>query len=162
MDGSERIRARLEASGVSFTIHEHATSRTYAEALDRLPFPPEQLLKIVAFVVGPDDWILVGLRGADRVDYRALADALGVRRADLRQAPPDEVAAKLGVEVGGVSPVPPIAGVRVVVDEAARELETVFTGAGRAELTLEIRLDDLLRVTGAEVRPVGRRALRDV
>src|SRR5436853_5562156 len=102
----DSIIRRLAAAGVAFTIHEHPAATTVADAEARLPFPPAQFLKTVVFRVRDGDWVLVALRGADQVDYRKLAAALGVKRGDLFRAAPEEVEAALGFQIGGVGPIP--------------------------------------------------------
>ena len=66
----EAIVKFLMASDVPFTIHEHNPSYTVADAGERLPFPAERLLKTIAFKTKVGGYILAGVRGPDRVDYR--------------------------------------------------------------------------------------------
>jgi Cys-tRNA(Pro)/Cys-tRNA(Cys) deacylase len=150
----DQIAPTLQAHGVPFTIHTHAPLRTVQDYLGH--FPLEQMLKTVAFRVKDGPWVLVALRGADRVDYRRLADALGVKRAALVSPSADEVEAVLGVPPGGVSPVPPLPGMIVLFDRGTLDLDTVYCGAGRPDQTLEIRLPDLLRVVQPRVAPVAQ------
>jgi Cys-tRNA(Pro)/Cys-tRNA(Cys) deacylase len=150
----EHIRQTLEADGVPFTFHHHEPLRTVQDYLGH--FPLEQMLKTVAFRVKDGPWVLVALRGADRVDYRLLADALGVKRAALVQPAAAEVEAALGVAPGGVSPVPAAAGLLVVFDQRTLDLDRVYCGAGRPDQTLEIRVPDLLRVVQPRIAPVSR------
>jgi Cys-tRNA(Pro)/Cys-tRNA(Cys) deacylase len=152
----EQIRDTLQSHGVPFTFHTHAPLRTVQDYLGH--FPLEQMLKTVAFQVKDGPWVLVALRGADQVSYRRLADALGVRRAALAQPSAAEVEAALGVPPGGVSPIPPRPDVRVLFDQAALDLDTVYCGAGRPDRTLEIRLPDLLRVVQPQVAAVAQEA----
>jgi Cys-tRNA(Pro)/Cys-tRNA(Cys) deacylase len=154
---TERIAERLTSRGVAFTIHEHVVARTVAEALERLPFSPEAYLKTVAFRLKAGGWVLAALRGADRVDYRGLAAALGVGRRDLHQLTPDEVAADLGFPVGGVGPVPPNEQVRTLFDAlAVEQLDVVYCGAGRADRTLEVGLADLIAACDGLVAPIAQ------
>ena len=156
-DVAERIAARLTTRGVPITIHEHVVARTVADALERLPFSPDAYLKTVAFRLKAGGWILAALRGADRVDYRALAAALGVGRRDLHQMMPAEVAADLGYPVGGVGPVPSNEQTRTIFDaRAAADLDVVYCGAGRPDRTLEIRLSDLVRACDGLVAPIAQ------
>ena len=128
-----------------------------ADALERLPFSPDAYLKTVAFRLKAGGWVLAALRGADRVDYRGLAAALGVSRRDLHQLTPDEVAADLGYPIGGVGPVPPNAQTRTVFDRAAVDvLDTVYYGAGREDRTLEARLADLVAASDGSVAPISQ------
>ena len=150
----ERIVGLLTGHGVRFRVHEHGAAPTVAEAAARLPFPAEQFLKTVAFRVKDGAWILAASRGQDRIDYRKLAAAAGVKRGELRQPGPGEVEAALGFPRGGVGPFPPDAETLVLVDERALELETVYCGIGRNDRTLEIGLRDLIRVVDARVLPL--------
>lgn len=151
----ERIVGLLTARGLPFCVHTHTVSRTVEDAKALLPFPPAQLLKTVAFRVKNGPWLLVACRGADRVDYRRLATAAGVRRADLQQPAPEDVEAALGYVIGGVAPFSPNAETRAIVDAgAATTLDTVFCGIGRNDDILEIGIADLITATGALVAPV--------
>lgn len=154
---TEQIVKRLTASGLAFTIHEHVVARTVTDALERLPFAPEAYLKTVAFRLKPGGWVLAALRGADRVDYRGLAAALGVGRRDLHQMTPDEVATDLGYPLGGVGPVPTNEQTRTVFDALATEtLGTVYCGAGSPDRTLEARIGDLILACDGLVAPIAQ------
>jgi Cys-tRNA(Pro)/Cys-tRNA(Cys) deacylase len=158
---TERIVERLTARGVPFTIHEHVAARTVADALERLPFSPDAYLKTVAFRLKAGGWVLAALRGADRVDYRGLAAALGVGRRDLHQLTPDEVAADLEYPIGGVGPVPTSSQTRTVFDAlAVEQLDTVYCGAGREDRTLEARIGDLVAACDGLVAPIALREQR--
>lgn len=151
----QRITELLAARAVPFRLHAHVVSRTVADAEALLPFPLDSLLKTVVFRVKGGPWVLVACRGQDRVDYRRLADACGVKRADLARPGPEEVEAALGFAIGGISPIPPDAATLAIVDTtAAATLGTVYCGAGRNDRTLEIAIADLIAVAGARVLPV--------
>jgi|tagenome__1003787_1003787.scaffolds.fasta_scaffold19291042_2 Cys-tRNA(Pro)/Cys-tRNA(Cys) deacylase len=152
---AELLTGRLADSGVRFRIHEHVVSRTVADAEALLPFPLAGLLKTVVFRVKGGPWVLAVCRGQDRVDYRKLALACEVKRADLVRPAPEEVEAALGFAIGGVSPLPPDDTTRSIVDAtAATTLDTVYCGIGRNDQTLEIAIADLIAVAGARVLPI--------
>ena len=154
---TEQIAERLTSRGVAFTLHEHVVARTVADALERLPFSPDAYLKTVAFRLKAGGWVLVALRGADRVDYRGLAAALGVGRRDLHQLTPDEVAADLGYPIGGVGPVPTNDRTRTIFDAGAvAELDVVYCGVGRPERTLEVRLAELIAACDGLIAPIAQ------
>jgi Cys-tRNA(Pro)/Cys-tRNA(Cys) deacylase len=154
---TDQIVARLTSHGLPFTIHEHVIARTVADALERLPFSPDAYLKTVAFRLKAGGWVLAALRGADRVDYRGLASALGVGRRDLHQMTPDEVAEDLGYPLGGVGPVPTNPQTRTVFDALAAEtLDTVYCGAGSPDRTLEARISGLIAACDGLVAPIAQ------
>lgn len=54
-------------------------------------------------------------------------------------------------EVGGVSPIPTIENANIILDESVNEYEKILCGSGSCDKTLEIRIDDLLKLTQAKV-----------
>lgn len=52
--------------------HHHAPSITVQDADTNFDFPVERLLKTIAFRVKNRGWVLAGILGYDRVDYRRL------------------------------------------------------------------------------------------
>ena len=150
-----RIVALLTARGVRFRVHEHPDSRTVEDARARLPFPLDHLLKTVVFRVKNGPWLLVACAGQDRVDYRKLAAAAGIRRADIVQPAPEEIETALGYVVGGIAPFPPNAETRAIVDAgAAARMDTIYCGIGRTDRTLEIGIADVIAVSNAQVAPI--------
>ena len=149
------IIARLRVAGIAFRLHDHAPLRTVAEAETALPFPLAQMVKAVAFYVKDGPWLLVAVRAADRVDYRPLAAALGVKRGALRQPSAAEVEATLGFEVGGVPPIPPDSRVQVIFDRQVLDLDTIYCGSGRRDQTLELRVADLVHLVQPLVADVA-------
>jgi Cys-tRNA(Pro)/Cys-tRNA(Cys) deacylase len=150
----EAIIALLTERGVLYTVHEHVPSYTVADAGERLPFPPERLLKAVAFKIKTGGYILAAVRGPDRIDYRRLAAASGAKRADIVRLTPEEVANVFGMEVGSLSPIVLQGEPTVFFDTQVPMSETVFCGIGRADRTLEILLTDLVQITGGKVLPL--------
>jgi Cys-tRNA(Pro)/Cys-tRNA(Cys) deacylase len=151
----QRIIALLTERGVPFHVHHHVAAPTVAEIVQMLPFPRERFLKTVAFRVKSGPWILATCRGEDRVDYRKLAQAVGVRRADLVRPPPEEVEQALSYAIGGVCPIPPNNETRTIVDTGIAAItESVFCGIGRNERTLEIGMADIIAVANALVAPI--------
>src|SRR5688500_19667242 len=101
-----QIMRLLTVRGVRFRVHEHVVSRTVADAVALLPFPADQYLKTVVFRVKGGEWVLVACRGQDRVDYRKLAAACGVRREQIVRAAPEEREATRGSEIGAICAIP--------------------------------------------------------
>ena len=102
--------------------------------------------------------MLAAVRGSDRIDYRLLAAALCVNRRALRSLGPAAVTAALGFEIGGVGPILPDRPAHIFVDAALPADEIIYCGSGRNSATLEIRLGDLVRASGARRVPLARTA----
>ncbi len=141
----------LQESGIPFAIHEHEPFTTYQEMGDKLPFPTEAWLKTMAFRVKHSFWILAGIRAPDRADYKKLAAVFGVKRGNIVAGSPEEILGDLGQEIGGVGPLSSRENVKVVIDQNLLPLGTVYCGMGRRDITLEIQLNDLLKVANAQV-----------
>ena len=150
------IIKRLTEQGVRFTIHEHEAARTVADAEKRLPFPKERFLKTVAFKLKRRGWILAALRGEDRVDYRKLAAAVGVKRSEINSMSPREVQEVLGMESGTVGPIPTNDETLVIFDSKVSRDDGLFCGVGRPDRTLEIKLPALVQVTQGRVLSIVR------
>src|SRR6476469_2703891 len=148
------ILRRLEAAGVPFTVHEHPPMRTVQDYVAG-GFPLARMVKTVVLGIKGDGWALVAVRGADRVDYRKLADALGVKRSLLFQPPPEQVEAELGYQIGGVCPIPAAPALRVVCDPAIRDLARIYCGSGRNDRTLELTPGALLQAVAPDIAPVA-------
>ena len=152
------IIKRLDERQAQYTLHEHVDSRTFADAVDKLPFPPERMLKTIAFRLKAGGWILAACRGQDGLDYKKLATVFGVKRDEVVRPSPEELKAGLGLEAGAVSPVALRDEVQVVFDTRVDREQTLFTGAGQPDRTLEITLDELVRVTGGRVVDIAKEA----
>ena len=90
---------------------------------------------------------------AGRLDLKALAAAVGGKRADL--AEPAAAERATGYVVGGISPLGQRTRLPVVVDNSALDFETVFVSAGQRGLQVELAPADLVRVAGATLAPIS-------
>ncbi len=134
----------LTAAGVDYTAFNHPPIRTLQDIERLLKLPTDQLLKTMAFRT-PDGFLLAALPILARVAYGALARAAGLPRSALRQAGPDDLA-ELSMELGGVSPLTNIPRTVVLFDVAVPEMGSVYCGSGRADRTIKVDAQDLLRV----------------
>jgi Cys-tRNA(Pro)/Cys-tRNA(Cys) deacylase len=152
----EAIVRQLNERAAQYVIHEHVDSRTFADAVDKLPFPPERMLKTIVFRLKSGGWVLAACRGQDGLDYKKMAAAFGAKRDEIVRPSPDELKAGLGIEAGAVSPVALREDVQVVFDTRVNREQTLFTGAGQPDRTLEITLDELVRVTGGRILDIAK------
>ena len=91
---------------------------------------------------------------AGELDLKALADALGGRRAEM--ADPAAAERATGYVVGGISPIGQRRRLPTVLDSSAAAFETVLVSAGRRGLQVELAPGDLVRVTTAISAPIAR------
>lgn len=130
------VTETLDAAGIPYVVHTHPPIRTEADLhLTGLEFATS--VKTLAFELPDGRLALVAVPGPAKVQYGAVARALGVSRSALRQADEDRVVA-LGMEPGGVSPICGDPDVLVVVDESVVGMGQVFCGGGTSTTTLQI------------------------
>ncbi len=144
------ILTELERLGVPFVLHRHEPTHSEEERRS-LPFDPERRVKTLAFEFA-SGLALVALREQDRLDYAKLAAALGVARASLRPAPH----ARIGVEPGGLAPIPRDGADCLFDERAARLGGPVFVGGGEPSATLEVDVDALLALPGTRIADLAR------
>lgn len=152
----EKIIKKLKAEGVRFRIHEHEPVLTMQDVLDKLPFSKDRLLKTLVFKVKGSGWIFAVVRAKDMVDYRALSQILGVPRSDIKFPTTDDIKTQLGLQVGGICPVPVRDDILVVFDKHILGMDTVYCGAGQNDCTLEIKADDIVRVCNARIGCISK------
>jgi prolyl-tRNA editing enzyme YbaK/EbsC (Cys-tRNA(Pro) deacylase) len=78
------------------------------------------MVKGLAFAMPHGNIAIIALRATDRANYRKISDTLGVRRADLRMATPEELETTVGMQVGGVATIP-VDNAEIYVDRAVLE-----------------------------------------
>ena len=151
---SPEVERLLSGSGIRYRIHTHEPLVSFDAARAVLPFDEAAMIKGLVFQT-PDGYAIVAMRGGDRADYKKIADALGIRRAELRLAASEAVAADLDMMAGGVVPLP-IRGARVLFDRTAIEQPVIYCGTGRNDSTLEISCTDLLRLASPDIHDLRK------
>ncbi len=148
----------LEREGVPHTLHpyEHdpAAGLSFGmEAATVLGLDPAQVFKTL--VADVDGVLTVAVVPVDRqLDLKALARAVGGKRAALAQPPAAERAT--GYVVGGISPLGQKQRLPTVVDESALAFDAVYVSGGRRGLDIGLAPADLIRLTNATTAPLAR------
>jgi Cys-tRNA(Pro)/Cys-tRNA(Cys) deacylase len=146
----------LERAGIPFTVHEYGHDPRHEsyglEASQALGIPPERVFKtLIAAVDGTLVAGVVPVTG--QLDLKALAAAAGGKKAAM--APVAAAERATGYVAGGISPVGQRKRLPVLIDSSALGFSTVFCGAGRRGLELELAPADLVRAAGATVARIG-------
>lgn len=124
----KRVRAALEAAGLSPNIMETAQARTASDAAAAIGCEIDQIAKSIIFA-GHDsgEAVLFITAGSNQVDAgkaAALAgEALGKADAAL-------IRAQTGFAIGGVSPVGHINPIRTFLDPRLQEFDVIWAAAG--------------------------------
>lgn len=155
----EKIRALLDKCHVTYQIFEHTPVRTIEDARELVPHLSHNLLKTVVFRIKDGNWILAAIQSDKQIHYKKLADALGVKRTELRSISAKEVESEIGYQIGGVGPFPIRTDVDVIFDESLKKFTRVFCGSGRNDRTIQILFSDLLTVSGGKIHPLSMHSI---
>ncbi len=155
MEIHNRILALLDDAGAAYEVHSHEPVVSVQDARERTPHLVEGLVKTIVFNTAPSAeppaWVLAAVPAADNVSYKLLAAAAGCSRKRLRLVGGDRVQEELGFEVGGVGPFPVQDGVRVFLDSAIADMDSIICGAGVRNRSLALNAAALIAVSGGEL-----------
>jgi prolyl-tRNA editing enzyme YbaK/EbsC (Cys-tRNA(Pro) deacylase) len=144
--------AAVEPLGLHPEIREFDEStHTAAEAAAAIGCPVAAIVKSLVFEADGEP-LLVLASGPNRVDTVALGARLGVV---IGKADADAVKAASGYSIGGVPPLGLLTPMRTVLDESLLALPVLWAAAGSATAVFSIEPDELVRLSGAEVLPIG-------
>jgi len=154
--GPRELEEELRREGVSFRIVEVPRAATAREASESLGVPMERIAKTVVLVSEGGDVVLVVVRADRRVDQAKLARLLGFKR--LRLATEEEVTSSTGYPPGGVPPVGHARRLPVYLDTELLGAGPVYAGGGDERHLLLINPEDIVRLAGAQVIDVPKKA----
>jgi Cys-tRNA(Pro)/Cys-tRNA(Cys) deacylase len=147
-----------QRAGIDFTLHEYAHDASAAsyglEAAEKLGVPAEQVFKtLVAKLDGAR--LAVAVVPVNRtLDLKALAAALGGKRAAMADV--GEAERATGYVAGGISPLGQRKRLPTALDRSALDLETIYVSAGRRGLEIAHAPAAQLRLCGGTAADVAR------
>ena len=147
---AERVRHTLAALGHTPDIREFSeTTRTSAEAAAAIGCTVAQIAKSLVFrAVGSNRAVLVIASGANRVDEKRVAAALGDRIAKADAA---FVRDKTGFSIGGVAPVGHTETPLTLIDEDLLQHAEIWAAAGTPNSVFRLTPQALIAMTGGRV-----------
>lgn len=153
-DSVERVRAALAAFGLAAGIrHFDQTTRSAAEAAAAIGCAVAEIAKSLVFRIGGGERaVLVIASGANRVDERKIAAALG---ASISRADAAFVRAATGFAIGGVAPIGHTTRPVILIDADLFRHETVWAAAGSPFDVFPISPDKLREITAGLVLEVA-------
>jgi Cys-tRNA(Pro)/Cys-tRNA(Cys) deacylase len=147
-----------QRAGIDFQLHEYAhdaAAESYGrEAAEKLGVPAEQVFKtLIAKLDGAK--LVVAVVPVNRtLDLKALAAALGGKRAAMAEVAEAERAT--GYVAGGISPLGQRKRLPTALDRSALAWERIYVSAGRRGLEIALAPADLLRLCGGTAADVAR------
>jgi len=126
----------------------HTTDASEATGIDL-----HRITKNLVSKTRKGEYALLVVPGDRRVDLKAAAKALGTK--NVRLMPFSEAEAISGYPPGGTPTIGHKTQMRVIVDEELAGFETFFCGGGSKDRLLELRVDDVKRLTDAIVANIS-------
>jgi Cys-tRNA(Pro) deacylase len=131
-------------------IHMAEHTPTVEMAAQALGVQPEQVGKSILFVANDTPTLVVAC-GTNRIDYKKLADHLGLSRKRLRIASPEEVFDLAGYAVGAMPPFGHKIQLRTILDARVLTQTNFYAGGGDINAMLHVAPHEIQRVSNAEV-----------
>lgn len=148
----ERVRAALVHAGADARLVQLGQPvPSAAAAAAALGCTVGQIANSLIFRAGQEP-LLVIASGAQRVDVAKVGAELGVGR--LRRASPAFVLEHAGQEVGGVAPVGHPERLRTIIDQDLAGQGRLWAGGGDEFTMVATTFEELVAVTGGQVREV--------
>jgi len=140
----------LDSLKIAYEVHTFSPEVHSAdEVASILGFLPSEVYKTLVVMRDKGRPLLV-MVGADlELDLKKLAKAVGEKR--LRMGTRKEAESLTRLKVGGISALALLSkGFEVLIDQRALGLESILVSAGQRGINLRLRVDGLIRATGAK------------
>lgn len=146
----------LDANQITYEAIELPDSekRSAIETAGQLGVPAEQVFKTIVLTrTGRGKAILAVVPGPAEVDLKAVAAAVGEKKVNLPTQSEAENLTRL--QTGGISALALLnQGFDVLLDEFAHAYDRIYVSGGQRGLSILIRVEDFIRLTGAFVSEI--------
>ena len=112
-----------------------------------------KITKNLVFRVDDREYALLIVPGNRKVDLKRAAESLGAKKISL--VPFDKSEAISGYPPGGTPSVGHRTEMRVVLDKSLQDFETIYCGGGTRDKLLELKTEDVIRLTGAIIADIS-------
>jgi Cys-tRNA(Pro) deacylase len=148
------IRA-LRAAGIEFAAHLFDYDRYPGAvgAADFLEVDPHLVIKTMVMRTSNGDGLLILMHGDREVSTKEAARQLGVK--SVEPAGERDAGRWTGYRFGGTSPFGLRQTLAIYAERTIAGLDVVYVNAGRQGFLVEIRAEDLITVSGAELMNVA-------
>ncbi len=156
MPAPNNVTRLLDARKIRYTAYDLPTEKLGAvETARLLDVEPASVFKtIVVARDKPKKPLLVVVPGNSNVDLKALASALGEKKARLSTE--REAEGLTGLQAGGISPLALInKGFQVVIDSSAEKYGEIHISGGQRGLNIKMPVADLIKLTNARLASVS-------
>jgi Cys-tRNA(Pro)/Cys-tRNA(Cys) deacylase len=147
------LEAYLEENGIWHRFIEKSETVHTADASNATGIDLHRITKNLVSKTREGEYALLVVPGDSRVDLKAAAKVLDTK--NVRLMPFSEAETISGYPPGGTPTIGHKTQMRVIVDEELSGFETFYCGGGSRDRLLELRVDDVKRLTDAIVAKIS-------
>lgn len=140
----------VEAAGIEYTMRTQDLSDGFTSGLEIARMQgqdPAQVFKTLVTVSSKGEHFVCVIPVDRELDLKKAAKHFGVKKLEMLLS--RKLLETTGYIHGGCSPVGMKKPFPTVVDSSAENFETIMVSGGRVGLQMELKLEDLLEITGA-------------
>lgn len=134
--------------------HDPKAASYGLEAAEKLNLEPARVFKTLLAASEKGELLVAVVPVAGTLDLKALAQAAGVKKADM--AEPNAAQRATGYLLGGISPLGQKKRLRTFIDKSAQQYSTIYVSAGRRGLEVELAAETLAQLTQGSFVSIGR------
>ncbi len=142
----------VEAEGIEYRMHEYDAPEGFLDGVSvatALGQDLDQVYKTLVTVGASRQNYVCVIPVADELDLKKAAKHFGEKKIEM--LPSRQITQTTGYIKGGCSPVGMKKPFPTAVDLKAEDLSTIMVSGGKVGLQMELPVEDLLRITGAQL-----------
>ncbi len=147
------LEAYLEENGIWHRFIEKSETVHTADASEATGIDLHRITKNLVTKTKKGEYALLVVLGDRRVDLKAAAKALDTK--NVRLMPFSEAEAISGYPPGGTPTIGHKTPMKVILDEELAGFETFYCGGGTRERLVELRVDEVKKLTNAIVARIS-------
>jgi Cys-tRNA(Pro)/Cys-tRNA(Cys) deacylase len=147
----------LDGLGMVYTLQEYEVDPEDLRATTvaaKIGMPPEQVFKTLLCAVGGGDYVFAVVPGDAELDFKKLARAAGVRKAEMASL--KDVQPLTGYIRGGVTIFGAKKAYAAFADETIELFDVISVSAGHRGVQIVLSPADYLRATGATIADISK------
>ncbi|MDD6539327.1 MAG: Cys-tRNA(Pro) deacylase [Firmicutes bacterium] len=140
----------VEAAGIEYVLREQDISKGFlggVEMAKMLNQNPKQVFKTLVTVSSSGEHFVCVIPVDRELNLKKAARHFGVKKVEMLLS--RKLLETTGYVHGGCSPVGMKKPFPTVIDDSAADFETIMVSAGKVGLQMELKVGDLLEITGA-------------
>ncbi|MBU0632545.1 Cys-tRNA(Pro) deacylase [bacterium] len=147
----------LKKTKTVYKLHQYehdASCNSYGEeAAQKLGVVQDRVFKTLVVVSDKNEFIVGIVAVSSKLNMKSMAKAVGAKKAAM--ADTHDVEKITGYILGGVSPLGQKKRLKTIIDESAKEFETIFVSAGKRGLDVELSAKDLQELLQAKFENIA-------